>query len=428
MRNCLSVAAALALAALPTCDSYLVVSVTDFGAVGDNATDNTAAFRAAFAAVRAASGGEVRVPLLAPPSPSIFKTGPFNISSNVAFTVDATVWGLEDSSAFPPVATPPSYLSSFPPWRHHPFVWAIDATNVTIRGGGVLNGGGPYWWASPEAHADTRPHLLELHNVSGAEVTGISLHNSAFWTFRPIYCDSVWIHHMRIEEVYLHGGDNTDGMDIDSSTNVLVEHCYVSCGDDHFTVLAGAGESGRAVARPSRNVTIRDNVLGTGMGMSVGSSVSGGVEDVLYLRNVMAEGRYVNASTYGYWGQGAHIKTRVDYGGYIRNIAYVDNYIRSASSTGILVETDYQSSGQCNATTCTEIRDILWKNFTVEIVGNDGGNGGPGDFGCFKDRPCSNFTLIDVNINTTSGWGCAFLSSLTVDNVSPPGLQTACGL
>ena len=48
-------AAALALAALPTCDSYLVVSVTDFGAVGDNATDNTAAFRAAFAAVRAAS-------------------------------------------------------------------------------------------------------------------------------------------------------------------------------------------------------------------------------------------------------------------------------------------------------------------------------------------------------------------------------------
>jgi polygalacturonase len=238
--------AVLALLLLPPSSAYLVVSVVDFGAVADNTTDNTVAFRAAFAAVRASpDGGEVRVPLAAPPLPSIYKTGPFNISSNTCFTVDATVWGWEDAAAFPAVATPPSYLSTFPPWRHHPFVWAIDATNVTIRGGGTLNGGGPYWWRSPEAHAETRPHLLELHNVSGAEVTGITLHDSAFWTMRPIYCTNVWIHDMRIEELY-GAGDNTDGMDIDSSTNVIVERNYVSCGDDHFTVLAGAGASGRA--------------------------------------------------------------------------------------------------------------------------------------------------------------------------------------
>ena len=407
--------------------SYKVVSVTDFGAVGDNATDCTAAFRSAFAAVSSAGGGEVIVPMQAPPSPSIFKTAPFNISSNTVFTVSATVWAIENATLFPKVATPPSYLSSFPPWRHHPFVWAPNATNVTIRGDGVLNGGGPYWWTSPEAHQETRPHLLELHNVSGAEVTGVTLHNSAFWTFRPIYCTNVWIHDMRIEETY-GAGDNTDGMDIDSSTNVLVENNYVSCGDDHFTVLAGAGASGIAFAMPSRNVTIRDNVLGTGMGMSVGSSVSGGVEDVTYQRNVMTEGRYVNASTYGFWGQGAHIKTRVSYGGYIRNIAYLDNVIVSASTQGILVETDYQSGGECNATTCTEIRDITFRNFTVNIVGTMGGNGGPGDIGCYKARPCVNFTFQDIYINTTASWSCRNLTSITVNNVTPGGLQEACGL
>lgn len=412
---------------LPVVSSYLVVSVTDYGAVGDNATDNTAAFRAAFAAVRAASGGEVIAPLEAPPSPSIYKTGPFNISSNVAFTVEATVWAVENATAFPPVETPPSYLSSFPPWRHHPFVWAPNASNVTIRGSGELNGGGPYWYASREAHQDTRPHLLELHNVSGAEVTGVTLRNSPFWTFRPIYCTDVWIHHIRIEDTY-GAGDNTDGMDIDSSSNVLVENNFVSCGDDHFTVLAGAGASGRAFGMPSRNVTIRDNVLGTGMGMSVGSSVSGGVEDVLYQRNVMTEGRYVNASTYGFWGQGAHLKTRVDYGGYIRNIAYLDNVILSASTMGILVETDYQSSGQCNATTCTEISNILFRNFTVNIVGTGAGNGSPGNIGCFAARPCMNFTFEDININTTAGWSCRNLSSIAVSNVTPGGLQAACGL
>lgn len=146
------------------------------------------------------------VPLETPPSPSIFQTGPFNLSSNVILSVEGTLWGVANASAFVRVETPPSYLSSFPSWRHHPFVWAPNATNVTIRGTGVLNGGGPYWWSGPEAHADTRPHLIELYNVSGAEVMGVTLHNSAFWTFRPIYCTDVWIHDMRIDTPYLHGG------------------------------------------------------------------------------------------------------------------------------------------------------------------------------------------------------------------------------
>ena len=42
------------------------------------------------------------------------------------------------------------------------------------------------------------------------------------------------------------------------------------------------------------------------MGISIGSSVSGGVEDVLYARNVMTE-------TEGQWGMGIHIKTRTSY-------------------------------------------------------------------------------------------------------------------
>ena len=193
--------AALCLLPLAYC-AYPSVSITSFGAVGDNATDNTAAIHAALAAVQ--GGGEVIVPA------GIFKTGPFNLTSSVCLTVLGTVWGLENASAFPRVQTPPSYLSSFPAWRHHPFVWAPNATNVTIRGSGTLNGGGPYWWSGPERTQDTRPHLLELHNVTGAEVSGITLHNSAFWTFRPIYCKNVWIHDMKIEELY-GAGDNTDG-------------------------------------------------------------------------------------------------------------------------------------------------------------------------------------------------------------------------
>ena len=124
------------LSVLPSVAPWLVVSVADYGAVGDNETDNSQAFLKATAAVSAAGGGEVIVPAL--PAPAIFKTGPFNLTSNVVFTVAGTVFGLENASAYPVVPTPPSYLSTFPATRFHPLVWAPNATNVTIRGSGEL--------------------------------------------------------------------------------------------------------------------------------------------------------------------------------------------------------------------------------------------------------------------------------------------------
>lgn len=63
-------AALFVVGATSSSSTWKFVSVTDFGAVGDNETDNTIAFRAALLAV--ASGGEVLVPN------GVFQTAPFN--------------------------------------------------------------------------------------------------------------------------------------------------------------------------------------------------------------------------------------------------------------------------------------------------------------------------------------------------------------
>ena len=55
---------------LLTSDAYLFANILDYGAVGDNRTDCTPAFRAALAAVAAAGGGQVLAPrpeFFAPP-------------------------------------------------------------------------------------------------------------------------------------------------------------------------------------------------------------------------------------------------------------------------------------------------------------------------------------------------------------------------
>jgi len=398
----------------PNLSSWKVVSIADYGAIGDNKTDNTEAIRAALRDVE--GGGEVIIP-----AGGLYKSGVFNLTSNVLLTVLGEVWGIENATEFPMVPGLPSYASpdAMPGNRHHPFVWSVGASNVTIAGTGVLNGGGPYWWweqGQSERWSINRPHLVEFNNCTDVVITGVTLRNSAFWTLRPVYSRNVHFHDMAIDAPWCNeGGMNTDGIDVDSSQNVMIERNHISCGDDHVTVISGAGAAGRAFAMPSKNVTVRDNILGTGMGLSVGSSVSGGVEDVLFQNNVMEE-RPTD------WGLGAHLKTRITYGGYVRNVAWIDNVFNLVTTTSIQIETDYQSSGYCTAENCTEIRDIVFRNFTVH------NNAGPGRLNCYPNRPCINITLENVWINTTGKWGCSNVSSGTFINVYPPGLQEACGL
>jgi len=150
------------------------------------------------------------------------------------------------------------------------------------------------------------------------------------------------------------------------------------------------------------------------MGLSVGSSVSGGVYDVTYQNNVMTE-------TKGEWGQGAHLKTRVQYGGYVRNVAWLDNVFNVAGSPGgaIKIETGYQSSGQCNASTCTAISDLVIRNLTLK-------EGSLGSLDCYPDRPCVNLTFEDIRAFAGSKWNCKNVASISVKNVQPAGLQAAC--
>jgi hypothetical protein len=213
-----------------------------------------------------------------------------------------------------------------------------------------------------------------------------------------------------------YGCANTDGIDIDSSSDVLVERNTIDCGDDHVTVISGAGAAGRAFGMPSRNITVRDNTLGTGMGLSVGSSTSGGVEGVLYLNNTMTE-------LAGEWGQGAHLKTRVSYGGYVRDVAWVNCTFAVSGNPGgaLVIESDYQSNGNCTAETCTEVRDIVFRDLAFLSTG------GPGSIQCYAARPCVNLTFDNVHIAAPGPWSCKNVASGSALNVTPPGLGPACG-
>jgi polygalacturonase len=78
------------------------------------------------------------------------------------------------------------------------------------------------------------------------------------------------------------GGGNRDGIDIDSCRDVVVEDSYFASGDDTLCVKSGIDFFGQRYNRPSRDIIFRNITTGGGYGITIGSEVSGGVENVTF--------------------------------------------------------------------------------------------------------------------------------------------------
>eukprot|EP01079_Euglenida_sp_SAG-EU17-18_P002222 gene2222-491_t len=117
-------------------------SVADFGAIPDNKTDNSEAFRRA-----AASGcGEVAVP------PGTWMTGPFNLTSHTVLRLEpgSTISGSRDPALYPIVTQLPVDEAYRAPYmqnrQRQALVSAYSAVNITVTGSGTIDGNGWDWW------------------------------------------------------------------------------------------------------------------------------------------------------------------------------------------------------------------------------------------------------------------------------------------
>jgi polygalacturonase len=113
--------------------------VTGFGARGDDDADDTVAFRHALEAVRQLGGGTVVVPR------GTYRVGPLDLCSNLALRIDpaATLVFHDDPALYPLVDT--RWDGVMRPARR-PLLWADNCVNLTIFGGGTIDGSGARWW------------------------------------------------------------------------------------------------------------------------------------------------------------------------------------------------------------------------------------------------------------------------------------------
>lgn len=122
------------------------------------------------------------------------------------------------------------------------------------------------------------PEFFGPINCTNVLVEGVTFDKSIFWNICPTYCKNVIIRGVTVRST---GLGRTDGIDIDSSVNTLVEYCTLDCGDDCFTMKAGRGRDGFVRNRPTENVVIRHCKTLHGAGcITIGSETAGMVRNV----------------------------------------------------------------------------------------------------------------------------------------------------
>src|SRR5438552_15275277 len=114
-------------------------------------------------------------------------------------------------------------------------------------------------------------------------VENLSLKRAGFWTMQVVYSDYVTVNGIKITD---NKGPSTDGVDIDSSSYVLVQNCDIDNNDDDICLKAGRDSDGLRVNRPTEYIVVRNNITRRGGGLlSFGSETSGGIRKVVAYHN-----------------------------------------------------------------------------------------------------------------------------------------------
>lgn len=214
-----------------------------------------------------------------------------------------------------------------------PYIYAYHAVDVAVTGEGTISvdmSGEVKNWRTQQTESQKKLRAQGASGVPLAErvygegaflrqsciqffgchnvlVEGVRIKDIPFWGVHFVFSHHVTVRKVSVDSALV----NNDGVDVDSSTHVLIEQCVFSTGDDSIAIKAGRDLDGRRAGAPSEAVVIRDCVMNRSRssGIAIGSEMSGGVRDIYVIRCRMGQVDTV-----------VNIKSNLDRGGVVERI------------------------------------------------------------------------------------------------------------
>lgn len=194
-----------------------------------------------------------------------------------------------------------------------------------------------------------RPRLINMSCAQNIVISGITIMNGASWNVHMIYSDNIVTHGCTFKSEAVWNGD---GWDPDSSTNCTLFGCQFYTGDDAVAIKSGKNPEGNIINRPCEHIRVFDCVSHFGHGITIGSEMSGGINDVRVWNCDMRNSVF-----------GVEIKGTKKRGGYVRNV-----HISYSSVCRILMHSvGYNDDGE-PAPTAPIFEDCSFENMEVTAV------------------------------------------------------------
>jgi len=246
---------------------------------------NAKALQIAIDACAAKGGGVVSVPA------GVWTCGTIRLRSHIELHLEkgAVLRASADLADYnAPDEYPENWACPAEWWSARHFIIANRVVGTSITGEGTIDGNAdaffvgepqfkPFtkivWAKGVRAMKDLRPEfhrpgqLVVFIKAKDVGVRGITVRNSPCWSLFFHGCDNVTVRDYTVRN----GSSdlNTDGVDIDCCSNVLVERADIRTGDDAIAVRASQKRLG--VEKPCENIRIRDCDLSAyAMGVRIG--------------------------------------------------------------------------------------------------------------------------------------------------------------
>jgi polygalacturonase len=328
-----------------------VYDITQYGAVADGQTDSKAAIDKAISLCNSDGGGEVLIP-----KGKFYMAGPvvFKSHVNLHFNDGAElVFSANEKDYLPAVLT---LWEGTELYNYSPLFYAYQCTDIAITGRGIVNGSASKNFAqwrpqnSPGQNTLRQmgtdgvpvykrvfgegfrlpPDMIQFFGCRNVLIDGITILDAPYWVIHPVLCNNVTVQNVTINSLNL----NNDGCDPECSSNVLIQHCNFTVGDDGIAIKAGRDSDGWRIGQPTENVIVRDCIFASKTnGLCIGSEMSAGVHNV-YFYNIHIK-KCLSA---------IYFKSNLDRGGYIRDIRVNNIQCDSTRSAFVRFENNYHGS------------------------------------------------------------------------------------
>ncbi|KAJ5489307.1 endopolygalacturonase [Penicillium diatomitis] len=202
----------------------------------------------------------------------------------------------------------------------------ISGKDITVTGasGAKLNPDGKRWWDGKGDKGVTKPKFFAAHKLTGKSyINNLYIENTPVQAVSINGCNGLTINQMTIDNKAgdSAGGHNTDGFDIGSSSNIVINGAKVYNQDDCVAINSGT------------DITFSGGYCSGGHGLSIGSV--GGRSDNTVENVTFKDSTVTNSDN------GIRVKAKSGTTGSIKGVTYSGITLSSIKKYGILVEQNY---------------------------------------------------------------------------------------